>query len=77
MADPERDETGHRADDPVESINASGSTGWWVAGLLALAVLIIGFIALSGGNPAPVETTAPVGEQTAPMSEQAPAAPDQ
>lgn len=56
------------------------SAGWWIAGLLVLAVLIIGFIAMSGGNPAPVEPAAttidtpvaPPAGNTTPMVDPAP-----
>lgn len=53
------------------NMNSSGSAGWWIAGVLVLAVLIIGFIIMSGGNPAPVDGTAPMAEP-APLTEPAP-----
>ncbi len=58
MADIDRDIPGRNKVDRHETYIAerSGSmAGWWIAGLLVLAVLIIGFMALSGGNPTPIE----------------------
>lgn len=45
---------------------------WWIAGALVLAALIVGFIVLSGGEPAPVEPTTEV-TTPAPDPEPAPA----
>lgn len=58
MADIDRDFPGRNKVDRHETyvVERSGSmAGWWIAGLLVLAVLIIGFMAMSGGNPTPVE----------------------
>lgn len=88
MADIDRDYTDRNRTERerVYAVNSGGSAGWWIGGVLVLAVLIIGFIAMSGGEPAPVDTapsavetttapateTAPVAEP-APMTEAAPA----
>lgn len=63
-----------------QTVSSGNSAGWWIAGLLVLAVLIIGFIAMSGGNPAPVEPAAttidtpvaPPADGAAPMVDPAP-----
>lgn len=83
MADIDRDfpERTRVERDRVYATNTGGGAGWWIAGVLILAVLIIGFIAMSGGNPAPVESTAPAVEapvapvEPAPMVETAPMTP--
>lgn len=63
----------------VYAVNSGSTAGWWIGGVLILAVLIIGFFALSGGNPAPVDTvptavegTAPPATDAAPVTEPAP-----
>jgi|TARA_A100001391_G_scaffold87150_1_gene57605 hypothetical protein len=81
MADIDRDYTDRNRTERerVYAVNSGGSTGWWIGGVLVLAVLIIGFIALSGGEPAPVDTaptaveTTPPATEPAPMTETAPA----
>lgn len=63
-----------------QATTTGNSAGWWIAGLLVLAVLIIGFIAMSGGNPAPVDPAAttletpvaPPADGVAPMTDPAP-----
>lgn len=84
MADVDRDfpERTRMERDRVYATNTGGGAGWWIAGVLILAVLIIGFIAMSGGNPAPVESTSPMVEtpvappaETTPMVEPAPMTP--
>lgn len=85
MADIDRDfpERTRVERDRVYATNTGGGAGWWIAGVLILAVLIIGFIAMSGGNPAPVESTspaietpmAPPADGTAPMVDPAPMTP--
>lgn len=84
MADIDRDYTDRNRTERerVYAVNSGGSAGWWIGGVLVLAVLIIGFIALSGGEPAPVDTAPAAVETTpapaaepAPMTETAPAAP--
>ncbi len=83
MADIDRDYAGRERVDRTHyqtTTTTGNSAGWWIAGLLVLAVLIIGFIAMSGGEPAPVEpaTTnvetqvAPPADGAAPMVETAP-----
>ena len=81
MADIDRDYTDRNRTERerVYAVNSGGSAGWWIGGVLVLAVLIIGFIALSGGEPAPVNTvptaveTTPPATEPAPMTETAPA----
>lgn len=60
MADIDRDSIGSERTDRTryQSMSTGNSAGWWIAGLLVLAVLIIGFIAMSGGEPAPVDPAA-------------------
>ena len=74
MADIDRDYTdGNRTErERIYAVNSGGSAGWWIGGVLVLAVLIIGFIALSGGEPAPVETAPAAVETTAPVTEPVP-----
>lgn len=82
MADIDRDYTDRNRTterERVYAVNSGGSAGWWIGGVLVLAVLIIGFIALSGGEPAPVDTvptavesTTPPATETAPVTEPAP-----
>ncbi|AEQ52104.1 hypothetical protein [Pelagibacterium halotolerans] len=74
MADIDRDYTDRNRTERerVYAVNSGGSAGWWIGGVLVLAVLIIGFIALSGGEPAPVETTPTAVETTPPATETAP-----
>lgn len=77
MADIDRDYTDRNRTERerVYAVNSGGSAGWWIGGVLVLAVLIIGFIALSGGEPAPVDTApAAVETTTPPVTEPAPAA---
>ena len=83
MADIDRDYTDRNRTERerVYAVNSGGSAGWWIGGVLVLAVLIIGFIALSGGEPAPVDTapttvennieTAPPATEAAPAQEPA------
>ena len=78
MADIDRDYTDRNRTERerVYAVNSGGSAGWWIGGVLVLAVLIIGFIALSGGEPAPVDTAPNAAVETttpaAPMTETAP-----
>lgn len=82
MADIDRDFPARERVDRTtynQSLSTGSSAGWWIAGLLVLAVLIIGFIAMSGGNPAPVdpaattlETPVAPADGVAPMTETAP-----
>ncbi|WP_404402925.1 hypothetical protein [Pelagibacterium halotolerans] len=72
MADIDRDLHDRRHDEQRIYSAGGSAAGWWIAGILALAVLIIGFIALSGGNPAPVEGTTNPATGTAPITEPAP-----
>ena len=77
MADIDRDYTDRNRTERerVYAVNSGGSTGWWIGGVLVLAVLIIGFIALSGGEPAPVDTAPPAEVPTptdAPAATEAP-----
>lgn len=82
MADIDRDYVGRERSDRThyQSMSTGNNAGWWIAGLLVLAVLIIGFIAMSGGEPAPVDPAAttletpvaPPADGTAPMVEPAP-----
>ncbi len=85
MADIDRDYTDpNRVErERVYAVNSGGSAGWWIGGVLVLAVLIIGFIALSGGEPAPVDTAPTAVEsnttitnEPAAMTEAAPATQD-
>ncbi|WP_196257853.1 hypothetical protein [Pelagibacterium limicola] len=63
-----------------QSMSTGNSAGWWIAGLLVLAVIIIGFIAMTGGEPAPVDPAAttletpvaPPADGAAPMTDPAP-----
>lgn len=74
MADIDRDYTDRNRTterERVYAVNSGGSAGWWIGGVLVLAVLIIGFIALSGGEPAPVDT-APTAIETTPPAADAP-----
>ncbi|WMT85946.1 hypothetical protein NO932_13565 [Pelagibacterium sp. 26DY04] len=75
MADIDRDYTDRNRTERerVYAVNSGGSAGWWIGGVLVLAVLIIGFIALSGGEPAPVDTAPTAVESTPPATETAPA----
>lgn len=83
MADIDRDSLGRERTDRTryQSMSTGNSAGWWIAGLLVLAVLIIGFIAMSGGNPAPVDPAAttvetpvaPPADNAVPMTDTAPA----
>ncbi|RDE07902.1 hypothetical protein [Pelagibacterium lacus] len=77
MADIDRDYTDRNRieRERVYAVN-SGSTGWWIGGVLILAVLIIGFIALSGGEPAPVDTAPTAVETTTPPAPAAVPAPE-
>ncbi|UYQ73392.1 hypothetical protein OF122_06420 [Pelagibacterium flavum] len=74
MADIDRDYTDRNRTERerVYAVNSGGSAGWWIGGVLVLAVLIIGFIALSGGEPAPVDTVPTAVETTPPTTEPAP-----
>ena len=74
MADIDRDYTDRNRTERerVYAVNSGGSAGWWIGGVLVLAVLIIGFIALSGGEPAPVDTAPTAVESTPPATETAP-----
>jgi hypothetical protein len=80
MAEIDRDYTDRNRTERerIYAVNSGGSAGWWIGGVLVLAVLIIGFIALSGGEPAPVDTaptaveTTPPAVEPAPMTETAP-----
>lgn len=84
MADIDRDYVGRERSDRTHyqatSTGTGNSAGWWIAGLLVLAVLIIGFIAMSGGEPAPVDPAAttletpvaPPADGAAPMVDPAP-----
>jgi len=75
MADIDRDYTDRNRTERerVYAVNSGGSAGWWIGGVLVLAVLIVGFIALSGGEPAPVDTAPTAVESTPPATETAPA----
>lgn len=90
MADIDRDYTDRtRAErERARAVTSGGNAGWWIGGILVLAVLIIGFIALSGGEPAPVDTPpavesttptpapiTPPANETAPLTEPTPMTP--
>jgi hypothetical protein len=68
MADIDRDYPNRERTERTynQSMSTGNSAGWWIAGLLVLAVLIIGFIAMSGGNPTPVEPGTTIENQVAP-----------
>ena len=87
MADIDRDYPDRtRAErERARAVTSGGNAGWWIGGILVLAVLIIGSIALSGGEPAPVDTPpavesitptpapiTPPANETAPLTEPAP-----
>lgn len=83
MADIDRD---YPARERVEreriyATGSGGNAGWWIAGILIVALLVIGFFAMNTGNPptTPAATApgAPGAEMTqpAPMEPAAPMAP--
>lgn len=63
----------------VYTTREGGNAGWWIAGVLIVALLLIGFFAFNTGTPTttvPVDGTTPMVEETAPApaADPAPAA---
>jgi hypothetical protein len=80
MADIDRDypagrDRVERERERIYSTGSGGNAGWWIAGVLIVALLVIGFFALNTGTQttAPAGTTAPAAvEEPAPAVEPAP-----